>query len=241
MSPGMGVRRSSTVRWARALRRLRERGVNYDATGQPSPGGGWHVDTLRRTVARETPGPPQPGGAWESACLLAARYEFSEPRIVAAVFRGDAGLIGRDMLLHARFYGLRFLVGVRVTTVIDETRGTLRVWGWGYRTLDGHLEQGEMRYEVCKDLQSGEVEFVLRSYSRRAPIANPLVRFGFRLFGRWTQLRFYRACLARMAMLVSAISEGAPVPAPVPLAGSGGLVLAPSDAARRRSYGPPGR
>ncbi len=239
MWPGTGVRRSSTVYWARALHRLRQRRVNYDATGQPSHGGGWHVDMLRRIVAREPPGPPQPGGAWECACLLVARYEFAEPRILQAVFRADAGLIGRDMLLHARFYGLRFLVGVRVTTVIDETRGMRRVWGWGYRTLDGHLEQGEMRYEVCKDLESGDVEFVLESYSRRAPIANPFVRVGFRLFGRWTQLRFYRACLARMATQVSAISEGAPVPAPVPL--DEGLVLAPSDAVSKRGYRPPER
>ncbi len=234
----MGLRRSGTVDWARALHRLGERSFNYDPAGQPSRGGGWHVDTLRRMVAREPPGPPLPGDAWESACLLVAHYEFSEPRIVSAVFRADDELMGRDMLLRGRFYGLQFLLGVRVTTVIDETRGSKRVWGWRYRTLDGHLEQGEMCYEVCKDLHSGDVEFVITGYSRRGPIANPIVRFGFRLFGRWTQLRFYRACLARMASLVSAVAEGAPVPAPVPLPGCDGLVLAPSDAVRQRPAHP---
>lgn len=230
----MGLRRSATIDWTRALRVLGERGVNYEPAGQPSPGGGWHVDTLRRTVAREPPGPPEPAGAWESACTIVERYEFPEPRIVRAVFRAVDELMGRDMLLEGRFYGLRFLLGVRITTVIDETRGGRRVWGWGYRTLDGHLEQGEMCYEVCKDLLSGDVEFVIRGYSRRGPVANPLVRFGYLLFGRWMQLRFYRSCSARMATLVRAVSAGSPVPAPVRLPGSDELVLAPSDAARRR-------
>lgn len=234
----MGLRRWGTIDWSRALDLLARRGVNYDPAGQPEPDGGWHVDTLHRVVAREPPGPPQPGGAWESACLLVARYEFAAPRIVSAVFRGDDELVGRDMVLQGRFYGLRFLLGVRITTVTDETRDGRRVWGWCYRTLDGHLEQGEMCYEVCKDLDSGDIEFVVRGYSRRGPIANPLVRLGFRLFGRWMQRRFYRACLSRMDRWISAVSAGAPVPEPVPLAGSDRLVLAPSDAATRRPTRP---
>jgi hypothetical protein len=52
------------------------------------------------------------------------------------------------MLLEARFFGLRFYVGVRVTGVIDEERATgdgpAQVWGWCYQTLEGHLEQGRL-------------------------------------------------------------------------------------------------
>ncbi|MCA1681991.1 MAG: DUF1990 domain-containing protein [Actinobacteria bacterium] len=41
----------------------------------------------------------------------------------------------------------------------DETRDvdgrTVRVWGWNYRTLQGHLEMGQMDYEVCVDRRGG--------------------------------------------------------------------------------------
>ncbi|MFD7780744.1 DUF1990 family protein [Streptomyces sp. NPDC059753] len=47
--------------------------------------------------------------------------------------------------------------------MIDETRGCggseSRVWGWSYQTLEGHLEQGELTYEVVKRLRTGAVEF----------------------------------------------------------------------------------
>lgn len=36
----------------------------------------------------------------------------------------------------------------------------------------------------------------------RGPFANPVVRLGFTLFGRWTQLRFYDRTLARMEQMV---------------------------------------
>ncbi|MFB7198883.1 DUF1990 family protein [Streptomyces sp. NPDC056240] len=68
-------------------------------------------------------------------------------------------------------------MGVRVTSVIDETCGCggseSRVWGWSYQTLEGHLEQGELTYEVVKRLRTGAVEFCITSYSKRAPLTNP--------------------------------------------------------------------
>jgi len=56
-------------------------------------------------------GPPVAGGPWEVACLLVRHYEFAEPRIVRAVYRGHDELLGRDMLLEDRFAGLRFYLG----------------------------------------------------------------------------------------------------------------------------------
>jgi uncharacterized protein (UPF0548 family) len=97
-------------------------------------------------------------GAWEIACLLVRHYEFTDPHILRAMYRYDDELLGRDMLLKGRFFGLRFYLGVRVTRVIDETRGcgagAERVWGWRYQTLQGHLEQGRLNYEVIKNLAS---------------------------------------------------------------------------------------
>jgi hypothetical protein len=103
---------------------------------------------------------------------------------------------------------------VCVTEVVDETRDGQRIWGWGYQTLEGHLEQGKLIYEVVKDLGSGDVVLQIRAYSRRAPIANPIVRLGFTMFGRRTQLRFYAAVGQRLRNTVQAILHGAQPPTP---------------------------
>ncbi len=123
-----------------------------------------------------------------------------------ASFRRDGPLEGRDMLLEARFWGLRFRLGVRVGRVIDETRTVdgrdVRVWGWGYSTLQGHLEMGQMDYEVWKWLDTGAVEFRVHVVSRPGRIRNPIVRLGFRIFGRREQVRFAKSACERMAVLV---------------------------------------
>lgn len=222
-----------------ALNSLRLRPVNYDPASAPEDGrpeGHWHVDSATTVIGQEPPGMPVEGGAWETACLLVRQYEFSEPRILRAVYRGDDELLGRDMLLEGRFFGLRFYFGVRVTLVIDETRSSggaaLRVWGWGYQTLEGHLEQGRLNYEVIKNLDTGQVTFRVSGYSRAAPIPRLAVRWGFALFGRRTQLRFYQAIQRRLQYLVQAAHRG--VPLPVPAIRADGLVLAPSGATPRR-------
>jgi uncharacterized protein (UPF0548 family) len=216
-----------------ALNGLRLRKINYDPAGAPQdgrPDGHWHVDSADTVIGHEPPGPPLPGGIWETACLLVRQYEFAEPRILRAVYRSADELLGRDMLLEGRFFGLRFYLGVRVTEVIDETRDSdgaaERVWGWSYQTLQGHLEQGRLSYEVIKNLAAGQVIFRVSGYSRRAPIPNPVIRWGFRLFGRWMQERFYRAIQRRLHDLMRAAQRGGSLPVPAALAG--GVVIAPS-------------
>jgi hypothetical protein len=117
------------------------------------------------------------------------------------------------MVLEARFHGLRFRLGVRVGGVTDETRDVdgrqARVWGWNYRTLRGHLEMGQMDYEVWKWFDSGEVEFRICAFSRAARLPNPIVRLGFRVFGRREQVRFARRACERMASLTAAAVDGA--------------------------------
>jgi uncharacterized protein (UPF0548 family) len=209
--------------------------VNYDPARAPGHAteaveGHWHVDSGATVIGREGPGAPERGGAWEIACRLVSEYEFADARILRGAYRRDAELLGRNMLLEARFFGLRFYLGVRVTGIIDEERdtgdGPERVWGWCYQTLDGHLEQGRLGYEVIKNLGTGVVTFRVVGYSRRAPIRNPVIRLGFVLFGRWTQQRFYRDIQARVADLVATAQRGSPLPAPE--ARPDGIVLAPS-------------
>jgi uncharacterized protein (UPF0548 family) len=69
---------------------------------------------------------------------------------------------------------------VRVGDVYEETREVdgrrVQVWGWNYRTLAGHVEMGQMDWEVWKWLGDGRVEFRVHADSRPAPFPNPIVR-----------------------------------------------------------------
>jgi len=102
-------------------------------------------------------------------------------------------------------------VGVRVGEVYDETREvdgrSARVFGWDYRTLEGHFEQGQMHYEVWKWLDTGDVEFRLHAFSRTAHSGPRLLRLGYRLVGRREQLDFYRQVCRRMRGLTAAELE----------------------------------
>ena len=109
------------------------------------------------------------------------------------MYRADSALLNREMLMEGHFFGLRFYFGVRITHVVDETRGHERVWGWGYETLRGHLEQGRINFEVIKNLATGAVGFRVAGYARPARLPDPLVRLGFSVFGRWKQQRLVTA------------------------------------------------
>lgn len=216
-----------------ALHALRDLDVNYALAGRaPTPGEGWAIDTYVQPLPPEAAGEPVSDGSWEIACRLVRDYQFAEPRILRSVYRAADPLPGRDMLLEVRFYGLRFDMGVRVTTVTDDTRGSggtaRRVWGWGYRTLQGHMEEGELNYEVVKHLHTGDVDFVITGYSRRAPIGQPLIRLGFALFGRLTQRRFYRRSARRLRRLLLAELGGLPPAATETHPLAEGVVIAPS-------------
>jgi uncharacterized protein (UPF0548 family) len=138
-------------------------------------------------------------------------YQLADPRAVRAVYRQDAPLAGRDILLEIRFAGMRFNVGVRVGEVYDEARQLdgrqAQVFGWYYQTLEGHFEEGRMHYELWKWLDTGDVEFRLHAFSRAAQTGPLMLRMGFRLFGRTHQLRFYRQICRRARRLTEAELE----------------------------------
>ena len=190
---------------------LRDKSFNFEQASRESwtEERGWHIDDYCQPLPAEQRGPPEPGGPWERAQRLLRDYEFADPELVRASFSHDGPLEGRDMLLEVRFWGLRFRLGVRVGRVIDETREVdgreVRVWGWGYSTLQGHLEAGQMDYEVWKRLDTGAVEFRVHVVSRPGRIPNPILRLGFRLLGRREQVRFARRSCERMALLVGSV------------------------------------
>ena len=120
-------------------------------------------------------------------------YEFADPAVVRAYYDESEPLEGRTMLLVIRFRGLRFHAGVRVRDVYERTieceGRPVPGLGLAYGTLVGHFEMGQMDWQVWKWLDTGEVQFRINAYSRRAPVRIPLVRLGFRVFGRRSSSR----------------------------------------------------
>ena len=221
---GAGIGRAGR-RARRRLAELPQRGLNFDASriAQLTRSTGWQVDDMIEPLPHEASGSPQRGGVWEMARRLMIDYQLADPSVVRAVYRPDAPLDGRDMLLQLRYLALRFSVGVRVSEVYDEERELdgrrTRVFGWAYRTLEGHFEQGEMHYQVWKWLDSGDVEFRLHAVSKVAETGPWVLRTGFRLVGRPMQLRFYRQTCRRVRRLTAAeletrrVAKGAGPPA----------------------------
>jgi Domain of unknown function (DUF1990) len=97
----------------RKLTALAQRAVNFDTSkvGEYTPSNGWHRDDMVETLPHEGSGPPAAGGCWHIARRLMVDYQLADPRSVRAVYRQDAPLAGRDILLKIRFAGVRFNVG----------------------------------------------------------------------------------------------------------------------------------
>jgi uncharacterized protein (UPF0548 family) len=200
---------------------LPERSINYDADAVDldHPPDGWKLDDRRQRLPAEPPGEPVPGGSWETAARLIRGYEFADPSIVRARYDAAGPLLGRDMMLQLRALGLvSVYVGVRVTRVWDDYEERdgrrARVFGWAYRTLEGHVEQGEMGWEVWKWLDTGEVVYHARAVSRTAPISNPVIWAGFHLLKRYERSLYLNSTDRRMRELTErALREDSPADA----------------------------
>lgn len=189
----------------RRLAELTERPVNYDPAvlDLKNPPADWHVDDRRQPLTGEAPGEPLADGSFEVACRLISGYKFADPSIVRAFYDPELPLAGRNMLLELRTLGvLRIYVGVRVGEVYTQDRQLdgrpLRVYGWYYRTLKGHVEMGQMNWEVQKWLDSGEVDFHVHSVSRPAPDRNLIIRLGFKLLREHERAVFLDSTNRRM-------------------------------------------
>jgi uncharacterized protein (UPF0548 family) len=217
------------------LERLQGLKLNFDPDVLPAVArDAWHLDDYCHSLRPEPPGEPVRRGPFETAKLLLYDYEFADPTRIRAYYRADAPLVGRDMLVEIRYLGLRVRVGVRIVAVFDEVREvagrSARVWGWAYGTLEGHLERGQMDYQVWKWLDTGAVEYRIHAVSEVAEIRNPILNLGFRLVGRREQVQFARRCGKRMERLVnSKLSGGHAEPRPT---SATGILASPTSAPR---------
>lgn len=196
-------------RYSSQIDRYREVNCNFDLERREdyTEANGWRIDDYAVELPAESPGQPFPGGAWEKAREVLENYEFPDPSIITGIFVPDVPLAERVMVLRARFLIFSFLFGVKISQVIDEERddpknGRARIWGYGYDTLEGHFEMGEITFMIWKFLDTGKVEFRIHAFSKTGVISNPFYRIGFTLFGRGLQTKFARTALDRMREFV---------------------------------------
>ncbi|RAK63859.1 DUF1990 domain-containing protein [Hymenobacter edaphi] len=190
------------------LESYREAKVNYDLdrVHEYTAETGWRLDDYHTELPAEPPGPPVPGGSFEAAKQVLLNYSFPPPDLITGIFVPDQPLAERVMLLRAQFLFFKFWFGVRIGGVTDEQQdapdGREQVWGYNYRTLEGHFEKGQITFTIHKNLASGQVRFQVKAYSQPGRIHNIFYRIGFKLFGRSLQRKFARESMKRMRRLV---------------------------------------
>ena len=194
--------------------------VNYDyeRVHEYSSATGWRIDNYLADLPAEAPGPPAVAGSFAAAQEVMRRYAFPPPDLITGYFDPSQPLEKRVMVLRAHFLMFNFYFGVRVVDVVDEASqasptGPERVWGYGYRTLEGHFEKGQINFSVHKNLGTGAVQFRIQAMSQPGRIRNPFYWLGFKLFGRTLQRRFAHQSLARMRRLVAEALAQPPAPA----------------------------
>ena len=199
----------------RRLAALPDKPLNFDpaALEHASSGTGWTITDLCQALPSEPPGAPIEDGSWQIARRLMGGYEFADPSIVRAYYDPGGPLDGRNMLLKLKALGIAHLyVGVRVGDVYEAVRELERdrvcVWGWNYRTLEGHVEMGQMDWEVWKWLDDGRVEFRVHAVARVAPIRNPIVRLGFYLLREHERQAFLDSTKRRMLTFTTLALSG---------------------------------
>ena len=197
--------------------------VNYDFSRQSeyTSETGWRLDDYETDLPAEAPGPPEEAGSFAAAQDVLRRYAFPPPDLITGIFNPEGPLEKRIMVLRAQFLFFKFYFGVRVSEVTNEEardtpNGPERVWGYGYRTLEGHFERGQIDFTIHKNLNSGAVQFQIHAVSQPGRIRNPFYWVGFKLFGRSLQRKFARESLRRMKELVAAKLAGKPMPETLP-------------------------
>ena len=203
-------------RLQRRLAKLAQKPLNFDlaSLAGASPASGWTITDLCERLPAEPPGMPVQQGSWQIARRLMSGYEFADPSIVKAYYDPAVPLEQRDMLLKLQAFGVAYVfVGVRVGEVFERTQQIgsrrARIWGWNYRTLEGHVEMGQMDWEVWKWLDDGQVEFRVHAVSRPARIPNPIIRLGFHLLRAREREAFLSSTKQRMRTFTElALADG---------------------------------
>ncbi len=203
------------------LAALKDRPVNFDVPiDQMTAENGWTIDGSDDEIGEEPPGTPLADGIFEHAKQAVLNYDFSDPSIVVGHFDPEVPPVGRDMLLELKVLGLRFLCGVRVHSLREESCGRFTHFGFRYDTLEGHVERGFEWFLLTKDHDTGRIHFKIEAHWRMGEFPNLWSRVGFELIGERYRERWRHQAPQRLRRIAhKAVSK--PVAAPGELAHRG--------------------
>jgi uncharacterized protein (UPF0548 family) len=166
------------------LTALADRSVGFDVDPDTmTRENGWTVDGIDAEIGFEPPGPPLPDGLFKRCHDALVNYDFSDPRIVEGHFDPHSELVGRNILLEIKVFGLRFLNGARVHSVCDEVGKAGSILGFRYDTLEGHIERGYEWFLLTKNHQTGEIRFKIEAHWKLGDFPNWWSRMGFKIVG----------------------------------------------------------
>jgi len=184
------------------LAELARRGVGFKTPiEEMTAENGWTTDGAETKLGTEPPGPPVSDGLYERAKQGLMNYDFSDPAIVEGHFDPKVPFIGRDMLLEIKVWGLRFLNGVRVHSVREETDEKRTLFGFRYDTLEGHIECGYEWFLLWKNHATGDVYFKIEAHWQLGQFPNWWSRLGFQLIGERCRERWRHNAPLRLAAL----------------------------------------
>lgn len=186
------------------LERVSQYDLNFPRTGPESQEGkNWRRYYSESIIGREKPGKPEPGGGFEIAWKAISEYQFSDPGIVKGHFNPKDPLEGRTMLLELKVIGLRYLVGVRVTSIRKNENEKQTQWSFRYDTLQDHIEVGSEWFILTKKHETGEIFFRISASWRPGEFPNWWSRVGFEVVGRKYQLAWHRLAYVRLRELIA--------------------------------------
>lgn len=169
----------------RELARLSSLPLNFsEAPEDMTEANGWIIDGSNASLGHETSGPPLDDDLFQRAKQALKNYDFSDPLIVTGHFDPRASFIGRTMLLEIKVLGLRYLTGVRVQNVRQESTEKHTIFGFRYDTIEGHIEKGAEWFLLTKNHQTGEVWFRIEAHWQTGAFPNWWSHVGFLLIGQ---------------------------------------------------------
>lgn len=171
----------------------------------------WETHRSQSVLGTGPPGPPTSHGPFARGREAVRTYAFSDPAIVEGHFDARVPLAERRMLLELKVPFLRYLCGVAVGAVRDETSAATSTYGFRYDTLEGHVESGSEWFLLEKDHASGEMTFRIEATWRPGDFPNWWSRVGFTLVGKRYQRRWHRRAHRRMAAYVAGWPVGTPL------------------------------
>jgi len=190
--------RPTTAELDRVLAGCPSTRLTYDAVGatRGTPPAGYYVDRYAVDLGRGA-------DAFARACA-AVRQFVMYPRPWTSVHRAfDAPHEGAEFVAAIRHLGFWSANPCRIVYTIDDSgdapdgapgdppgdQGAPRQrYGFALGTLDGHVETGEERFEVCRDTRTDVVSYRVVAFSRPrvllARLGTPIARTLQRRFGR---------------------------------------------------------